>query len=101
MEKDQIVERRVNDPWRAQVAARIDALEQRLAENTEHLHAIKANTEEIVQFFQSGKGFFRVVRGVGAAARVVAYIAAAAGIAYGVVKFGVGQILADIGLPRK
>lgn len=82
------------------VTSRIDALEHRLAENTEHLHAIKANTEEIVLFFQNGRGFFRVVRGVGTAARVIGYIAGAAGIIWAVTKFGIGQLLADIGIKK-
>lgn len=101
VEEDRDVERRANDPWRATVTARIDALEHRLAENTELTHAIKENTEQIVRFFEAGKGFFQVVRGVGNAARVVAYIAAAAGITWAVAKFGVAQILDDIGITKK
>lgn len=100
MEKDPIVERRVNDPCQ-QVSARIDALEHRIAENTELTHAIKANTEQIVLFFEAGKGFFQVVRGVGNAARVVAYIATALGITWAVAKFGIGEILADLGMTKK
>lgn len=100
MSEEREVERRINDPWRAQVASRIDALESRLAENTALTHAIKQNTDEIVEFFQSGKGFFRVVRGVGTAARVVGYIAGAAGILWAVTKFGIGQLLADMGIKK-
>ncbi len=94
-------ERRADDHWRRQVTDRMDAFEARLAENTSVTHAIKTNTDEIIEFFQAGKGFFVVVRSVGALARWVAIIAAAAGIAYGVVKFGIGQILADMGITRK
>lgn len=100
MSEEREVERRINCPWRAQVASRIDALESRLAENTALTHAIKQNTDEIVEFFQSGKGFFRVVRGVGTAARVVGYIAGAAGILWAVTKFGIGQLLADMGIKK-
>lgn len=91
-------DRRADDGWRHEVTARMDNFERRLAENTAVTHAIKSNTDEIIEFFQAGKGFFVVVRSVGALARWVAIIAAAAGIAYAVVKFGIGQILADMGI---
>jgi len=56
--------------------------------------------DEIVQFFEAGKGFFTVVRTVGSAAKWVAIVAAACGIAWGVLKFGVGQLMADIGIKK-
>lgn len=87
-------ERRADDHWRSDVTARMENFDRRLAE-------IKANTDEIVQFFQAGMGFFIVVRSVGALAKWVAAIAAGAGIAYGVVRFGIGEILADMGITRK
>lgn len=95
------IDRRRDDPWRHTVTERMDAFDRRLAENTSLTAAIKANTDEIVAFFQAGKGFFTIVRGVGAIARWLAIIAAACGIAYGIVKFGIGQILSDLGVTRK
>ena len=94
-------ERRVDDPWRNSVTERMDAFERRLAENTTLTQAIKANTDEIVEFFLAGKGFFTVVRSVGTVAKWIATIAAGLGIAYGVVKFGIGQILADMGVTKR
>lgn len=89
------------------LSARMDSLERQIVENTaitQHnstvIEAIKANTDEIVEFFQAGKGFFTVVRAVGSVARWIAIIAAAAGIAYGIVKFGLGQLLADLGVTK-
>ncbi len=95
------LERRKDDPWRHGVTERMDGFDKRLAENTTLTQAIKANTDEIVEFFQAGKGFFAVVRGVGAVARWLAIIAGACGIAYGIVEFGIGQILADMGITKK
>ena len=102
-----VVDRRANDPWRAQVSSRIDDLEKNLSETMRVTHEnnvlileIKGSTDEIVQFFESGRGFFRVVRGVGTAARVVGYIAGAAGILWVVTKFGIGQLLADMGINK-
>lgn len=93
--------RRADDSWRAHVAERMEALEKQIAANTTLTEAIKANTDEIVTFFQAGKGFFAVVRVVGSAARWLAIIAAASGIAYGIVEFGLGQLLSDLGVTKK
>jgi len=93
-------DRRADDSWRALVTERIDSLEKQIAANTTLTEAIKSNTDEIVEFFQAGKGFFTVVRAVGSVARWIAIIAAAAGIAYGIVKFGLGQLLADLGVTK-
>lgn len=87
------MDRRIDDAWRDQVTERLDSFDRQFA-------AIKQNTDEIVEFFQAGKGFFAVVRVVGSAARWLAIIAAASGIAYGIVKFGLGQLLADIGIKK-
>jgi len=86
-------DRRVEDHWRAGMDERLAALEA-------DVRAIKQNTDEIVQFFEAGKGFFTVVRTVGSAAKWVAIVAAACGIAWGVLKFGVGQLMADIGIKK-
>lgn len=101
-------QRRKDDVRIDALTARMDSLDKRIEENTaitQHnstvIEAIKTNTDEIVEFFQAGKGFFTVVRAVGSVARWVAIIAAAFGIAYGIVKFGIGQLLADLGVTKK
>lgn len=101
-------EKRADDPWRAEVRRQIEDINTRLDENMRVTHEskaiiveVKASTDEIVEFFQAGKGFFMVVRAVGSVARWVAIIAAAFGIAYGLVRFGIGQILADMGIGKK
>lgn len=94
-------ERRADDPWRHSVTERMDAFDKRLAENTVLTQNIKANTDEIVDFFLAGKGFFQVAAAVGSLAKWIAIIAAATGIAYGIVKFGIGQLLADMGIAKK
>ena len=93
-------DRRGDDRWRAEVRRQIEDMNVRLDENTSITHAIKQNTDEIVEFFQAGKGFFAVVRAVGGVARWVAIIAAASGIAWGIAKFGIGQVLADLGITK-
>ena len=75
-------------------------MDDRLAALEADVKAIKNNTDEIVAFFEAGKGFFTVVRAVGGVAKWVAIIAAACGIAWGVLKFGLGQLLADIGVKK-
>lgn len=89
-------DRRADDSWRSLVTERIDSLEKQIAANTTITEAIKSNTDEIVEFFQAGKGFFVVVRSVGALAKWIAYIAAAAGLAWGIAKFGIAQVIADL-----
>lgn len=95
--------RRIDDTWREEVGRRMDDLAAQLAanttvtkENSTMISAVKQNTDEIVAFFQAGKGFFVVVRSVGTLAKWIAYIAAASGLAWGVAKFGIAQIIADI-----
>lgn len=87
-------ERRKKDPWRAEVTERMDSLDRQIA-------AVKANTEEIVEAFNAVQGFFSVMRVVGGAARWLAIIAAAAGIAWAVAKFGMRELLIDIGISKK
>ena len=96
MSEDREVERRINDPWRAMVTARIEALEHRIAENTTLTEAVKENTDEIVKFFQNGKGFFRVVRGVGTVAKWITTVSAGVLILWALAKLGVSQALEDI-----
>lgn len=87
--EDEVRERRSYDPWRAQVTERLDSFD-------DQIKAIKANTDDIVEFFEAGRGFFVVVRSVGAFAKWLAAIAAGLGIAYAVLKFGIGQVIADL-----
>lgn len=88
------IDRRIDDPWRAQVTARLDSFDEQIA-------AVKANTDEIVEAFQAVQGFFTVMRVIGGAARWLAIIAAAAGIAWAVAKFGMRELLIDIGFSKK
>jgi len=95
--------RRKDDVRIEALNARMEALERGLKTNTDItqanstvIQAVKANTDEIVEFFQAGKGFFIVVRSVGTIAKWIAYIAAAFGIAWGMAKFGVSQVIADL-----
>ena len=89
-------ERRVDDTWRREVNARMDVLESQLAANTMLTQRVAANTDEIVQFFEAGKGFFRVVRWTGTAAKWVSSVAAAAVIVWALVKFGVSEAVHDV-----
>ena len=100
-EWDGITERRPEEERKMkELERRLEAVERHLTENTRLTEEVKRNTEEIVEFFQAGKGFFTVVRSVGVAAKWIATIGAGVGIAWAVVKFGVGQIMADMGLRK-
>lgn len=90
------LERREDDPWRHAVTVRMDGFDGRLAENTALTHAIKKNTDEIVAFFEAGKGFFQVVRGVGIFAKWVTTIGAAIVIFWLVFKYGVTEIIENV-----
>lgn len=80
------IERRKDDPWRHSVTERIDAIDSQIA-------VIRKNTEEIVEFFEAGKGFFSVVRGVGVIAKWVTTIAAAVVVFWFVFRHGVTDIV--------
>lgn len=95
-------DRRREDPRWAQIHDRMEGFDaamrqqaQALAENTSVTNAIKANTDEIVQFFEAGKGFFAVVRWTGVAAKWVTTISAALVVLWAVAKFGLAEILKD------
>lgn len=74
----------------------MDGFDKRLAENTALTAAIKTNTDEIVAFFEAGKGFFQVVRGVGIVAKWVTTIGAAIVVFWFVFKYGVTEIIDGI-----
>lgn len=95
--------RRHEDPRWSKIHDRMEGFEaamrdqaKALAENTTVTNAIKANTDEIVAFFQAGKGFFTVVRAVGIAAKWITSIAAAAVLLWALFKYGVGNAFNDI-----
>lgn len=97
------IDRRRDDPWRGEVTARMDTFEQKLAENTEKADVnleltkeIKANTDDIVAFFEAGKGFFQVVRVVGTVAKWVTTVAAAFVVMWFVFKVGVNDAITAI-----
>lgn len=90
------IERRQEDPWRHAVTDRMDAFDRRLAENTALTEAIKANTDDIVSFFEAGKGFFRVVRFVGTTAKWVTTVAAAFVVLWFMFKTGVSDALSGL-----
>ena len=76
--------RRADDPWRADITQRMNVLETTLAQNTATTNEIKSNTDEIVQFFKAGKGFFtmmgyfgKVLKWCGAVAAAVTAVWAA------------------------
>lgn len=90
------LERRKDDPWRHQVTERMDGFDKRLAENTTLTAAIKSNTDEIVRFFEAGKGFFQVVRVVGTIAKWVTTVAAAFVVIWALAKYGVSNAIEDM-----
>ena len=76
--------RRAEDPWRADITQSIDLLKAQHSEiraavdqNTIITNDIKANTEEIIEFFKAGKGFFKIAGYAGTVAKWVTAIAAA------------------------
>ncbi len=87
------LERRKDDPWRHSMAERMDGFDRRLAEAMELSQAIKANTDEIVAFFEAGKGFFQVVRVVGTIAKWITTIGGAVVVLWLVFKYGVTEII--------
>lgn len=80
------LERCKDDPWRHQVTERIDAIDGQIA-------VIRKNTEEIVAFFEAGKGFFQVVRVVGTIAKWITTIGGAVVVLWLVFKYGVTEII--------
>lgn len=74
--------------------ARMDAMDAKI-------EAIHKNTDEIVEFFKSGKGFFRVVRGVGFIAKWIATVAAGVLVLWALAKLGVAHILDDAAIGKR
>lgn len=90
------LERRRDDPWRHSVTERMDGFDRRLAENTVLTAAIKTNTDDIVAFFEAGRGFFQVVRIVGTVAKWVTTVAAAFVVFWFIFKHGVADVISAI-----
>lgn len=95
-EHSEATDRAATGVWREAVRVEIADLDRRLAENTALTHEIAASVKEIVEFFEAGRGFFTVMRAIGGVARWLAIIAAAAGLAWGIAKFGLAQLIADM-----
>lgn len=89
------IERRKNDPWRADITQRMQAMESghqemkvTLNKNTEMTADVHAKTSEIVEFFGAAKGAFTVLGWLGKIAKWVTAIAAAAGVVWALLKTG-------------
>lgn len=86
--------------WRTQVNERLDAgavkmgqLHRDLQDNTQATRQVQADTQELIEFFRSVKGAFRVLEWLGKMARPLGYIATAGAALVGlwkVVKGGGG-----------
>lgn len=63
---------------------RMDAIEKKLDENTAATSRVEANTQELVEFFNSVKGAFRVLEALGKLAKPLAYITMFLGACTGV-----------------
>lgn len=83
------VERRRDDPWRHTVTERMDGMDRQIA-------VIRRNTDDIVAFFEAGRGFFQVVRIVGTVAKWVTTVAAALVVVWFVFKVGVNDAITAI-----
>lgn len=84
------------DPF-AEMDRRLQIFEANLAENTKvtqsnqdsiqrlevSVSTVAKNTEDIVEFFQAGKGAFKFLGWIGTLAKWIGYIAAAFGSLYG------------------
>lgn len=75
------IARRADDEWRQWASQEIRSLRSNIQD-------IKKNTEEIVAFFNAGKGFFAVVRWLGTFAKWVSYIGAVAAATWAAMKMG-------------
>lgn len=95
--------RRRDDPRWAQIHERMESFDKAMRDQAEALKAnttltqeVKKNTEQIVDFFNAGRGFFTVVRFLGFVAVWITKVAAAAGIVWVLWKYGVSAALDEI-----
>lgn len=90
------LQRRAEDPrWEA-MNSRMDAFDEALQANTALTKEVKANTDNIVALFESGKAFFRVMGLIGTAAKWIGKVAAAVAIVWAVFRYGVLEIIKDV-----
>ena len=82
------IDRRAADPWRADITQRMQAMEQAHTETQQLVVGVKANTDEIVEFFGAAKGAFTVLGWLGKVAKWVTAISAAAAVVWALVKTG-------------
>ena len=87
--------RRHDDPWRADITQQMQAMSQQhtqlkkaVEDNTSITKEIQANTKDIVEFFEAGKGFFTMASYVGMLAKWVTAVAAAIVAVWAAVKWG-------------
>lgn len=90
-------ERRVDDHRWVLMEGRMDTFEGALRANTELTRQVKANTDEIVILFESGRAFFRVMGMVGGGARWITKVAAGAAVIWIIFRYGVLEALRDLG----
>ena len=74
----------------------MDTFEGALRANTELTRQVKANTDNIVTLFESGRAFFRVMGMVGGVAKWLTKVAAGAAILWVVFRYGVMEAIRDI-----
>lgn len=75
----------------------MELVEAQIAANTMLTEAVKADTAELVAFFQSAKGFLRFGRMLGGAAKWLTQIAAGAVILWVVFRYGVAEAIRALG----
>ena len=90
------LERRAEDPRWAEMTERMDSFDEALAANTVLTKQVKANTDNIVTIFESGRAFFRVMGMVGVVAKWMAKVAAAALLVWAVFRYGVVEVIREI-----
>ena len=90
-------DRRAEDHRLDELSRRVETIESQIAANTMLTEAVKADTAELVAFFQSAKGFLRFGRMLGGAAKWMTQVAAAAVILWVVFRYGVAEALRAIG----
>ena len=88
-------EQRAEDEWRTDISKRMKVMETQhvalktaVEVNTAICGDVKKNTDDIVEFFTAGKGFFKVASYIGRIAKWLAAVAAACGAIYAAVHFG-------------
>ena len=74
--------------WRINYDHRLDELAKSVDENTKMTVDIKRNTDEIVDFFEAGKGTFKFFKIVGEFAKWISACGAALALAYVYLKTG-------------